>query len=104
MQTAKQTYNVRAGRHAIGVFTGMLVSGGLALAMSAAPSGPQQVGAPLAPPPADPAIASAIGQVSPANIREIISSLVDFRTRNTLSSMTPDLPPNTGVTPVVAKK
>ncbi|MCU1313900.1 MAG: Leucine aminopeptidase-related protein [Acidobacteriaceae bacterium] len=98
MQTAKRTYNVRVGR-AIGAFTGILVSGAMALAMAPAPAAMQQVGNPLAAPPADPAIASAISQVSPAEIREIITSLVDFRTRNTLSSMTPDLPSSTGVTP-----
>jgi hypothetical protein len=99
MHTGKQTYSVRLGRRAIGMFTGMLVSGCLALSVASAPAGAQQVGAPLGAPPADPAIASAISQVSTDQIRGIITSLVDFHTRNTLSSMTADLPPGTGVTP-----
>jgi hypothetical protein len=99
MQTAKQTYSVRMGRRAIGIFTGILVSGGLALAVASAPAGAQQVGPPLGAPSADPAIASAISQVSAREIRSIVTSLVDFHTRNTLSSMTTDLPPNSGATP-----
>jgi Peptidase family M28 len=55
-------------------------------------------GAPLATAPADPAIAHALAEVSAARIRQTISTLVDFHTRNTLSSMDTDLPPNTGVT------
>jgi hypothetical protein len=55
-------------------------------------------GAPIAASPADPAIAHALGEVSAAQIRQTISTLVDFHTRNTLSSMDTDLPPNTGVT------
>ncbi|MDX6461476.1 MAG: hypothetical protein QOE55_5173, partial [Acidobacteriaceae bacterium] len=49
--------------------------------------------------PADPAIAHALAEVSAARIHQTISTLVDFHTRNTLSSMDTDLPPNTGVTP-----
>jgi hypothetical protein len=37
-------------------------------------------------------------EVSPTQIRQTISTLVDFHTRNTLSSMDTGLPPNTGVT------
>lgn len=54
-------------------------------------------GAPLPPVAADPAIAQALGQVSPANVRADIEKLVSFRNRNTLSSMDIGLPPNTGV-------
>jgi Peptidase family M28 len=48
--------------------------------------------------PPDPAIARALADVSSAHIRQTVSTLVDFRTRNTLSSMDTDLPPNTGIT------
>ena len=69
-------------------------------AADAAPpaSHPKGFGAPLATAPADPAIAHALAEVSAARIRQTISTLVDFHTRNTLSSMDTDLPPNTGVT------
>ena len=46
---------------------------------------------------ADPAIAAALAQVSPARIEATITRLVSFRSRNTLSSMATDLPPNTGI-------
>jgi hypothetical protein len=55
-------------------------------------------GKPIAPQPADPAIARAIQQVSPQCMRQIVEKLVSFRNRNTLSSMDHDLPPGTGVT------
>jgi hypothetical protein len=55
-------------------------------------------GAPIIASPADPAIAHPLAGVSAAHIRQTISTLVDFHTRNTLSSMDTDLPPNTGVT------
>ncbi|HEX6495210.1 MAG TPA: M28 family peptidase [Acidobacteriaceae bacterium] len=55
-------------------------------------------GAPIAASPGDPAIAHALVEVSAMHIRQTISTLVDFHTRNTLSSMDTDLPPNTGVT------
>jgi hypothetical protein len=61
-------------------------------------SHPKGFGAPLVTAPADPAIAHALAEVSAARIRQTISTLVDFHTRNTLSSMDTDLPPNTGVT------
>jgi Peptidase family M28 len=59
---------------------------------------PKGFGAPIAAAPADPAIAHALAEVSAARIHQTISTLVDFHTRNTLSSMDTDLPPNTGVT------
>ncbi|MDP9051064.1 MAG: M28 family metallopeptidase [Acidobacteriota bacterium] len=51
---------------------------------------------PIAPAPADPAIASALSHVSPDRIRADIAKLVTFNNRSTLSSMDTDLPPNTG--------
>jgi hypothetical protein len=70
------------------------------MAAGAAPPAihPKGFGAPLSTAPADPAIAHALAEVSAARIRQTISTLVDFHTRNTLSSMDTDLPPNSGVT------
>jgi hypothetical protein len=48
--------------------------------------------------PVDSAIAGALQQVSPQNIRATIEKLVSFKNRSTLSSMETDLPPGTGVT------
>ena len=45
----------------------------------------------------DPKIAAAIQTIDSARIEKIISSLVDFGTRNTLSSMATDLPPGKGI-------
>jgi hypothetical protein len=56
-----------------------------------------RTGQPIAPAPADPAIASALQQVSPDRIRATIEKLVTFNNRSTLSSMETDLAPNTGV-------
>lgn len=56
-----------------------------------------QTGQPIAPAPADPAIAAALQQVSPDHIRATIEKLVTFNNRSTLSSMDTDLAPNTGV-------
>ena len=58
---------------------------------------PLPTGALIVPAPADPAIAAALGQVSPDNIRAIIEKLVSFNNRSTLSSMDTDLAPGTGV-------
>ncbi len=57
-----------------------------------------QAGAPVAPAPADPAIAAALRQVSPDGVRGTIEKLVSFNNRSTLSSMETDLNPGTGVT------
>jgi len=54
-------------------------------------------GQPLPPAAADPAIAHALQQVSPADVRTTIEKLVSFNNRSTLSSMESNLPPNTGV-------
>ena len=64
----------------------------------AAPAKPADTARPIGTAAADPAIAHALADVSAAHIRQTISTLVDFRTRNTLSSMDTNLPPNTGVT------
>jgi hypothetical protein len=55
-------------------------------------------GEPIRVAPADPSITRALADVSAARIRHTISTLVDFHTRNTLSSMDRNLPPDTGVT------
>ncbi len=69
----------------------------LSAATIAAPSA-KIYGEPIRVAPADPAITRALADVSAARIRHTISTLVDFHTRNTLSSMDRNLPPNTGVT------
>lgn len=48
--------------------------------------------------PPDPKIAAAIRQISPSRIHDDIATLVGFKNRSTLSSMTPNLPPGTGIT------
>src|SRR5277367_5676876 len=58
---------------------------------------PLPAGQPIPPAPADPAIAAALQQVSPDNIQAIITKLVSFNNRSTLSSMETDLAPGTGV-------
>ena len=58
---------------------------------------PLPTGQPIAPAPVDPAIAGALSQVSPDQIRAAITKLVSFNNRSTLSSMDTDLAPNTGV-------
>lgn len=52
---------------------------------------------PIAPAPADPAVAAALQNVSPDRIQADIAKLVSFNNRSTLSSLDTDLPPNTGV-------
>ena len=69
-----------------------LLSFGLLQAQQPAPTGQ-----PITPAPADPAIAAALHQVSPDNIKAIITKLISFNNRSTLSSMDPDLPPGTGI-------
>jgi hypothetical protein len=54
--------------------------------------------APIAPAPADPAIAAALAKISPARVKADIEALVSFRTRLTIGSMDASLPPNEGVT------
>jgi hypothetical protein len=62
---------------------------------NAQPSAP--VGQAITTAPADPAIAGALQQVSPENIKAIITKLVSFKNRSTLSSMETDLPAGTGI-------
>jgi hypothetical protein len=64
----------------------------------AAPAKRADAAHPIATAAADPVIAHALADVSAAHIRQTISTLVDFHTRNTISSMDTDRPPNTGVT------
>jgi len=54
-------------------------------------------GSPIRTPPADPAIVHALQQISPQQIQHTIETLVGFHTRNTLSSMTTDLPAGQGI-------
>jgi Zn-dependent M28 family amino/carboxypeptidase len=73
--------------------------GGLAVGTGrAAPARSTDTARPITTAPADPVIARALADVSAAHIRQTVSTLVDFHTRNTLSSMDADLPPNTGAT------
>ncbi len=58
----------------------------------------QLVGSPLAAEPVDPRIEAALRTISADAIRQDITTLVSFGNRSTLSSMTPNLPPHTGVT------
>jgi Peptidase family M28 len=58
---------------------------------------PPPTGQPITAAPADPAIAAALQQVSPDNIKATIAKLVSFKNRSTLSSMDTDLPPGTGI-------
>ncbi|MGI4827002.1 MAG: M20/M25/M40 family metallo-hydrolase [Janthinobacterium lividum] len=48
---------------------------------------------------ADRKIAAALSSISPDNVRADIEKLVSFGTRNTLSSMSTDLPPGQGILP-----
>jgi hypothetical protein len=75
------------------VFASLAVCSGLA-----APPKPADAAHSIAAAAADPAIAHALAGVSAAHIHQTISTLVDFQTRNTASSMDTGRPPNTGVT------
>ena len=66
-----------------------------ALLASLAISTPAQQ--PITPAPPDPAVAAALGHISPDQIHADIAKLVSFNNRSTLSSMDTDLPPGTGV-------
>ncbi len=55
-------------------------------------------GARIAPLPADPRIDAALRSIAPDALRADVATLVTFRNRSTLSSMTPNLPPHTGAT------
>ena len=51
----------------------------------------------LKPAPPDPAIARALASITPAQIDQTVKTLVSFGTRNTLTSMDPNLPPGQGI-------
>ena len=76
-----------------------LALGTTAIALTLPVSGQSQAPAAdrLAPPPADPAITSALRTISPEAIRADIAKLVSFGTRSTLSSIDTDLPPGQGI-------
>jgi hypothetical protein len=76
-----------------------LLTAGLLHAQQPAPNAQlsSPVGQPVTVAPADPAIAAALQQVSPDNIKAIVTKLVSFKNRSTLSSMETDLPPGTGI-------
>jgi hypothetical protein len=80
-------------RLAVTVLAGVaLLAAGLLPAQQLLPTGQ-----PVQAAPPDPAIAGALKQVSPDNIKAIITKLVSFKNRSTLSSMDTDLPPGTGI-------
>jgi hypothetical protein len=54
-------------------------------------------GAPIAPAPVDSAIAAALSQISPRQIRRSIEDLAGFKNRSTVSSTDKDMPPGQGV-------
>jgi hypothetical protein len=78
------------------LFFGILLAASPAIAQT----GPdyKAYGQPVTTAPPDPAIAQALGQISPRQIRRTIEKLVSFNNRNTLSSNDTSLPPGTGVT------
>ncbi len=69
------------------------------VACGISPRAEAQANAPAALVTADPQIAAALGSISPDNVRADISKLVSFGTRNTLSSMSTDLPAGQGILP-----
>jgi hypothetical protein len=87
---------VIAGPRFLSHFSGLIVA--FSLLGSGFLHAQQQLpaGQPIAPAPADPAIVNALQQVSPENIKAIISKLVTFNNRSTLSSMDTDLAAGTG--------
>jgi hypothetical protein len=91
---------VTVGPRFIAHFSSLIVVASL---LAAAPLYAQQPGPtapaaqPVIPAPVDPAIAAALKQVSPDNIKAIITKLVSFNNRSTLSSMDTDLAPGTGI-------
>lgn len=57
----------------------------------------QRTGDPVTAAPADPAIQQALASIDPAHLKKTVETLVGFTTRNTLTSMEPNLPAGTGV-------
>jgi Zn-dependent M28 family amino/carboxypeptidase len=80
------------------IFATGAVPANAAAAAAGVPAHRKTVGEPIANAPSNPDIAHALTNVSAAEIRRTISTLVDFQTRNTLSSMNTDMASNTGVT------
>jgi Peptidase family M28 len=68
-------------------------------AASAQPLVPPSAAHAITPAPADPAIVAALKQIAPERIQAIITHLVAFQTRSTISSTDTDLAPGTGVLP-----
>ena len=79
-------------------FFGVLLAVGMIPVHAQAQADYQFHATPVSSAPADPAIASALAQISEARIHQTIEKLVGFGTRDTLSSMETDLPPGTGIT------
>jgi hypothetical protein len=77
------------------VFVASLLAAAPLYAQQPAPTA--ATGQPVTPAPVDPAIAAALKQVSPDNIKATITKLVSFNNRSTLSSMDTDLAPGTGI-------
>jgi hypothetical protein len=75
------------------LFCGMLFSCTIALAQPDYRGGATS----LRPVPADPAIAHALASITPTQIDQTVNTLVSFGTRNTLTSMDPNLPPGQGI-------
>jgi hypothetical protein len=73
------------------------------LAMASSLAGVAQIvdfratGAAISAQPPDPEIAAALRSVSPEEIHRTIQTLVNFKARNSLSSLAADLPPGTGI-------
>lgn len=65
--------------------------------MPAAADGPSAVSTALAPMRVDPAVKTAVAEVSAQQVQADIAKLVSFETRNTLSSMDTELPPGQGI-------
>jgi hypothetical protein len=82
----------------VALLCGMIFVGLTTGAGRAAPAKRTGAAWPIVAAPADPAIARALADVSAEHIRQTVSALVGFQTRNTLSSMDTNRPPNTGVT------
>jgi hypothetical protein len=82
------------------IFAAVLLTANLSLQQTPAQQTRAQQGSsgsPIQSAPADPAIASALKDISPKHIHATIEKLVSFNNRSTLSSMETDLAPNTGI-------
>ena len=70
---------------------------GLLLSVAAVSGGQMESTSPVAPLPVDPAVKLALAGISAEHVKADIEKLVSFGTRNTLSSMDTELPPEQGV-------